>query len=58
MDNKSNELEENNQLEYCKVCSSLYILDTTKGVVCKSCGTENYTDVCDEEEYFNKRLER
>ena len=31
-------------VEYCAYCKSLHILETKNGVICGSCGAENYTN--------------
>lgn len=48
---KSDKLEEEGNFEYCKRCASLALIEIDSTVVCQTCGTVGYTEVCTEEEY-------
>ena len=42
------------EVEYCKNCKSLHLVDEKGFPFCKKCGTINFTEQSSIEEYLNK----
>ena len=53
----SDRLEEEGKLEICKACFSAHVIETKDGVICGTCGTENYTIEIGEKDYFDPEKE-